>query len=201
MPEQGIKRQTFILGIFLGFVCGFMAGAGFAVYKNAFRTPPAAIHTQSAGEKNQVSDQQAAAVNNLERQVVAEPNNFQLWTQLGNMYYDTNQPERAIKAYTRSLELHTGDANLLTDLGVMYRSIGQPNKALEYFDRAIALDPVHQQSRLNKGIVLMYDLHNPNKAIAVWEELLRMDPEARTASGDYVRDFIDQVQKERGGNQ
>ena len=99
------------------------------------------------------------------------------------------------------MELHTGDANLLTDLGVMYRSIGQPKKALEYFDRAIALDPTHQPSRLNKGIVLMYDLHSPDKAIATWEELLRIDPEARTAGGDSVRDLIKEVKNEREGRQ
>jgi tetratricopeptide (TPR) repeat protein len=80
----------------------------------------------------------------------------------------------------------------------MYRSIGQSKKAIEYFDRAIALDPTHQPSRLNKGIVLMYDLQEPDRAIAVWEELLRMDPNAVTASGDSVSDFVEQVKKERG---
>jgi tetratricopeptide (TPR) repeat protein len=83
----------------------------------------------------------------------------------------------------------------------MYRSEGQSKKAIEFFDQAIALDPTHEHSRLNKGIVLMYDLHNPDKAIAAWEELLRINPEARTASGDSVRDFIEEVKKERGDTQ
>ena len=200
MPDQGIKKQTLIVAIFLSFICGFLAGAGFAIYKTTPRTqPPLSTHTGKADSG--VSEQQAKTITDLEGQVAATPNDFQLWTQLGNIYYDTNQPDKAIKAYTRSLELHTGDANLLTDLGVMYRSIGQPKKALEYFDRAIALDPTHQPSRLNKGIVLMYDLHSPDKAIATWEELLRIDPEARTAGGDSVRDLIKEVKNEREGRQ
>lgn len=200
MPDHGIKKQTLILSIVFSFVWGFLAGAWFTIHKIGNRTPPPVKQVEKGSEKNGIPDQQAAAIANLEKEVAASPNNFQLWTQLGNLYYDTNQPDKAIKAYTRSLELHTGDANLLTDLGVMYRSAGQSKKAIEYFDRAIALDPTHQPSRLNKGIVLMYDLKEPEKAIAAWEELLRMDPGAMTASGDSVRDFVDQVKKERGGS-
>lgn len=199
MPDQGIKKQTLLIAVFLSFICGFLAGAGFAIYKGGTGSVPIATTTGSSNGPNGVSDQQAAAITDLEAQLTSNPNNFQLWTQLGNLYYDTGQPEKAIKAYSRSLELHTGDANLLTDLGVMYRRVGQPKKALEYFDRAIAVDPKHEPSRLNKGIVLVYDLHEPAKAIVVWEDLLRIDPNAKTASGDTVRDLIEEVKSEQGG--
>ena len=202
MPDQGVKRQTLIVAILLSFVCGFLAGAGFAIYKTTPpASPPVSAHTENTDSQSGISEQQKKTIQDLELQVAATPNDFQLWTQLGNTYYDANQPDKAIKAYTRSLELHAGNANLLTDLGVMYRSIGQPKKALEYFEQAIALDPTHEPSRLNKGIVLMYDLHSPDKAIATWEELLRMDPEARTAGGDSVRDLIQEVKNEREGKQ
>ena len=44
----------------------------------------------------------------------------------------------------------------------------------------------------------MNDLHNPGKALEVWEELLRIDPDAKTANGDSVRDYVAKVKKERG---
>jgi len=198
MPDQGIKRQTLILAILLSFICGFLAGAGFAIHKTGLHDTPVSTPTGSAREKGGIAEQQTKAISDLEVQVTATPNDFQLWTQLGNLYYDTNQPEKAIKAYTRSLELHSGDANLLTDMGVMYRSSGQPIKAVEFFDQAIALNPTHEHSRLNKGIVLMYDLHKPDKAIATWEELLRINPETRTAGGDSVRNLIEEAKKDRG---
>ena len=198
MPDNGFKKQTLILSVLFSFIWGFLAGAGYTIHKIGNRSSLPGTHVEKGSEKNGSPDQQMVAIANLETEVAASPNDFQLWTQLGNLYYDTNQAEKAIKAYTRSLELHTGDANLLTDLGVMYRSAGQSKKAIEYFDRATVLDPTHQPSRLNKGIVLMYDLQEPDKAIAVWEELLRMDPGAMTASGDSVRDFVEQVKKERG---
>lgn len=198
MAVPGIKRQTLIIAVFISFGCGFLAGAGFAVYKT---TGPAAAITQtgSDGAGGGISGEQAAAIAVLEKQTAAAPGDFQLWIQLGNAYYDTNQPEKAIRAYTRSLDLHTGDANLLTDLGMMYRGAGQPEKAIEYFDRAIALEPHHQPARLNKGVVLLEELHSPDRAIATWEELLRIDPEAKAANGDFVRDYIQEAKRQQGG--
>lgn len=198
MTDQGTKKQTLILAICISFICGFLAGAGFAIYKTGPGASSLGTHVEGASDQHGISEQQAKSIANLEAQVAAAPDNFQLWTQLGNLYYDTNQQEKAIKAYTRSLELHAGDANLLTDLGVMYHGAGQPEKAIEFFDRAIALDPTHEPSRLNKGIVLMNDLHNPGKALEVWEELLRIDPDAKTANGESVREYVAEIKKERG---
>ena len=108
----------------------------------------------------------------------------------------TDQPDKAIEAYTRSLALHPGDANLMTDLGVMYRNTGQKDKAIESFDKARQLDPKHEPSRLNKGIVLLFDMNDPAGAIASWEELLRINPEAKMTDGTSVREFIAQLKKE-----
>ncbi len=197
MPKQGTNKQTLIIAVLVSFICGFITGAGFAIFTNRSASEIASASSGNNSRQPGITDKQAAEITSLEAQVTTDPNNFELWTQLGNLYYDSDQPEKAIKAYSRSLELHTGNANLLTDLGVMYRRIGQPKKAIEYFDRAMAMDPKHEPSRLNKGIVLVYDLHEPKKAIAVWEDLLRIDPDARTASGDSVRDLIQEVQNEQ----
>ena len=151
--------------------------------------PALPVATNSQSEH----DETHQALINLEAEVTANPTNFQAWTRLGNLYFDTNQPQKAIEAYNKSLELHTGDANILTDLGVMYRRTQQPDKAIASFDRAIAADPTHQQSRFNKGIVLFYDKGDKEGALAAWEELLKIDPQAKTGNGESIRDFINSV--------
>ena len=198
MPTQGIKKQTLVIAVIASFVCGFLAGAGYAIYKGVGSPEAATTNVNNVSGQIGISDKQASEISSLEAQLAENPTNFQMWTELGNLYYDTGQPEKAIKAYSRSLELHTGSANLLTDMGVMYRRIGQPQKAIEYFDKAMAMDPKHEPSRLNKGIVLVYDLHQPKKAVAVWEELLRIDPDARTASGDTVKNLIQEIKDQQG---
>ncbi len=190
--KKMVKKETLILAVFIAFIGGFLAGAGFAVYKLGPEETPH-DHQQEA---NAMSDQESKAIASLEAEVTAKPDNFQLWSRLGNLYYDTDQPQKAIGAYTRSLELHSEDANIWTDLGVMYRRTKQPEKAIEAFEKAIAVDPAHQFSRMNKGIVQLYDLNDAPAAINTWEELLQVHPDAKTANGDSIREFVDHIKEE-----
>jgi cytochrome c-type biogenesis protein CcmH/NrfG len=179
------------------FIAGFLAGVGFAAYKMRPAASPSAPAQENARQNDQqIPKETAAAIAQLEDMVTRDPKDYQSWIKLGHHYYDTDQPEKAIQAYTQSLTLHSGDANLLTDLGVMYRATGQKEKAIESFDKARAMDPKHEPSRLNKGIVMLFDLNDPAGAIASWEELLRLNPEAKMTDGSSVREFVGHIKDE-----
>lgn len=190
-PQRQQKGQ--LVTYFIIFVFGFLSGIAFTVFKG--ETPQGVPPSPQTGQAN-TSNDTSEAILNLEAEVTSNPDNFQNWVRLGHLYYDSNQPEKAIKAYTKSLELHSGDANLLTDLGVMYRRTNQPEKAIELFDQAISKDPGHLPSRFNKGIVLMYDLNRTEAAIASWEDVLRINPDAKTSSGEPIADFLRNIKEE-----
>ena len=118
------------------------------------------------------------------------PTNADAWKQLGNVYFDTGNSAKAIRAYEKSLELSPGNPNVLTDLGVMYRRNGQPGKALEAFNEAIAIAPSHEQSRFNKGIVLLNDMNDREGAIKAWEDLLKVNPSATAPNGQPLSEAI-----------
>ena len=126
----------------------------------------------------------------MTRETAQNPKNVAAWVQLGNLYFDTNQFEKAIWAYNKSLELDAGNANVWTDLGVMYRRSGQPREAIRAFDAAIRADPRHEVSRFNKGIVLMHDLNDPEGAVQAWEELLKINPFAMGPGGKSVDELV-----------
>jgi tetratricopeptide (TPR) repeat protein len=115
---------------------------------------------------------------------------------LGNLYFDSGNYQGAIRSYRKYLELDPDNADVLTDLGVMYRRNGQPDQAVASFDRAIAVDPQHQQSRYNKGVVLMQDLGQADTAVDVWRELLTINPEFRAPSGQRLSDMLAAMRKE-----
>ena len=193
-PEQQQKSgKGQLVTYFIIFVFGFLSGIAFTVYKGDV---PEGVSSSPPSETAQNNNETYEAILNLEAEVTANPDNFQNWISLGHLYYDSNQPEKAIGAYTKSLELHSGDANLLTDLGVMYRRTKQPEKALEQFDLAIKKDPGHLPSRFNKGIVLMYDLGDTEGAIASWEEVLKINPQAKTSSGEPIAEFLKHIKEE-----
>ncbi len=191
-PQHGKKdHKGQLVTYFMIFVFGFISGIAFTVYKG--ESPPPAVSSSSGGQDQAQDEETHKAILNLEAEVTANPEDFQSWVRLGHLYYDHNEPEKAIGAYTKSLEFHSGDANLLTDLGVMYRRTKQFQKAIDSFDQAIAKDPVHLPSRFNKGIVQMYDLNDPEGAIATWEELLAIDPQAKTANGEPISGFLEKI--------
>ena len=102
---------------------------------------------------------------------------------------------KAINAYTKSLELAPGNPDVLTDLGVMYRRNGQSDQAIASFDQAIKAAPYHEQSRFNKGVVLMFDKHDQAGALKVWEELLAINPNVTAPNGQPLADFMVELQK------
>ena len=198
-PQQKNKpKKSPLVTYFIIFVFGFLSGVAFTVYKGG--TPGSTPTASTNGETQTQNNDTGQAIINLEAEVTANPDNFNNWVHLGHLYYDSNQPEKAIGAYTKSLELHSGDANLYTDLGVMYRRTQQPEKAMEMFNKAIKMDPSHLPSRFNKGIVLMYDLKDSAGAIATWEELLKIDPEAQTANGQHIHELVDQIKTDLAKN-
>lgn len=195
-----VKQETMLIAIAITFLLGFLTGTIFTVYKSGPSKTPAASQPANAPEQQgtTLNNEQAQAITALETEVEKNHTNAEAWTRLGNLYYDTNQSQKAINAYTHALELMPANADILTDLGVMYRHDNQPEKALESFDKAIQTNPRHEPSRLNKGVVLLYDLGKIPEALQAWQELLTVNPNATTANGKSVSDLIAEVTKEIG---
>jgi cytochrome c-type biogenesis protein CcmH/NrfG len=192
-PESNfVKKETMLIVALIALVVGFLGGIFYSALQSG---PTGSILTTSAPPQQQqqppgFTREQASNILRLEQEVAANPTNVEAWTQLGHVYFDTNNPAKAISAYEKSLELRPNDPNVLTDLGTMYRRNGQPDKALTSFDRAIAVDPRHEQSRFNKGIVLRYDMNDREGAVKAWEELLAINPNAMAPNGQPVSEAI-----------
>jgi tetratricopeptide (TPR) repeat protein len=118
----------------------------------------------------------------LEQMAQKEPKNAQLWTQLGNLYFDSHQPQKAIDAYAKALELKPNDPDVLTDQGIMYRELKKFDLAVANFEKANKADPNHVQSVFNAGVVYAYDLGLTDKAIAAWNKVIAMAPQSQQAA-------------------
>ncbi len=132
----------------------------------------------------------AQQIEETKKLLESQPGSVNLWTKLGNLYFDTDQYANAIDAYSKSVALDPENAHVLTDLGVMYRRSGNPQKAVDNFDKAILVSPTHETARFNKGIVLYYDLKDKAGALQAWNGLVQMNPGARTPNGKLVKDMI-----------
>lgn len=131
-----------------------------------------------------------------EKLVAREPTNIRAWVMLGNDYFDTNQPQKAINAYQRALELNPNDTDVLTDQGVMYQRVQWFDKAVANFLKAQEINPKHLQSLYNLGIVYSQNLNQPDKAIAAWTKYLELEP--ANPNAPQVRMMMEDVKAKSG---
>jgi cytochrome c-type biogenesis protein CcmH/NrfG len=199
-PATGyVKKETMLWFTTIALVVGFLLGVVLTVYKSSSGLPVPSAPPRSQPPPPQAGTQgpsveTAARIFKLEKLTNQSPNDAEAWIQLGNSYFDSENHEKAINAYQKYLALKPDDANVLTDMGVMYRRSGKPAEAIEAFDKAIAVDPRHEVSRFNKGIVLMHDLNDIAGAVKAWEELVAVNPAAKSPNGQLVAELLLRMQ-------
>lgn len=193
-PKGYVNKETLLIVAAIALIAGFLAGVLLTVYKSRSGVPSHgyAPHQQQPHDPEQhaVPGELAVKIFELEKKLSQNQSDFDQWVQLGNLYFDTNNHEKAIMAYNKSLEQHPGQTDVLTNLGIMYRGSGKYIEAVAAFDKAISSDPDHEISRFNKGIVLMHDLNNIEGAIKEWEKLVEINPDAMSPGGKSVGELI-----------
>jgi tetratricopeptide (TPR) repeat protein len=193
VKEVEVKYVTLntalIIGI-VGLIVGFIGGNIYSLYKSGSMGPQQSnIPSSSQG----ISTAQSARMLSLEREVEKNPSSQPAWLELGNIYFDTGKFQDAIQAYSKYLSLNPNNPDVWTDLGVMYRRIGNPAEAVSSFDKAIELNPQHEQARFNKGIVQFYDMGNRDEAMKTWQELIAINPNFITTSGQTIKEFLEKL--------
>lgn len=190
-----VSRSTFVLALALVLLIGIGVGRYLFPDASGF-TPGAEGQKRPLGEKSNI----AAAVNpnkqlfdailQHEEELRRDPKNAESWEHLGNLYFDANDPAKAVNAYLKALELNPGNISVLVDCGVMYRELRQYDKALEFFKKALAIDSKHEFALFNSGIVLYHDLDRKDEAMEAWRALVAINPNAKAPSGELVSDMI-----------
>jgi tetratricopeptide (TPR) repeat protein len=180
-----MKKETVILIVVIAFLVGFISGATVAILrgtKGAEKTamvqkPQMALPGAPAPAAPPPRDsiEAASQVQTLKEIVKKDPKNLPAWVELGNLYFDTDQPKEAIETYGRYLAVKPDNPDVRTDMGIMYRKLGQFDRALEEFRKAARSDPKHVNSRYNIGLVLLHDKQDIQGAIKAWEEYLKVD--------------------------
>jgi tetratricopeptide (TPR) repeat protein len=181
-----MKKETVILIVIIAFLVGFISGATIAILRGTKSTEKTAMVQKPQLAPPPVSKgldamEEASKIRTLKEIVGKEPKNLAAWAELGNLYFDTDQPQEAIEAYGRYLAIKPDNPDVRTDMGIMYRKLGQFDKALEEFKKAAQGDPKHINSRYNLGLVLLHDKGNIEAAVKAWEDYLKVDPNSEKA--------------------
>ena len=185
-----MKKENALLAVVIAFIIGVVTGASVAILTRPKSGEGAAmVQSSQLGPQadlppnsSELSPLEAAAkIQPLKDILKKDPKNLSAWVELGNLYFDSNQPNEAIEAYSHYLAIKPDNPDVRTDMGIMYRKIGNFDRAIEEFKRAAKDDPKHAGSRYNMGIVLLHDKGDVKGAVKAWEDYLRVDPNSDRA--------------------
>jgi len=181
-----------IAGILFGLIAGWIIGS----QQSAARPPAAARAAAPQGAAGSGTGRAAVLdetqVNALKAVAEREASNATPRVQLGNLYFDAERYDEAIKWYGDAIKLSPNDVNVSTDLGVSYYYSNQPDKALEQFTHSLKLDPKHGKTLLNVGIVKAFGKQDLDGAAQAWREVIQHAPDS--PEGQAAKRALDSLQ-------
>jgi len=190
-----------IAGIVFGLLAGWIIGSQQAILRPGV-APQAAPQQAAAPPANGSGSTRAAIldesqVNALKSVAARETANATPRVQLGNLYFDAERYEDAIKWYEEAIKLSPNDVNLSTDLGVSYYYVNQADRALEQFNRSLRIDPKHAKTLLNLGIVKAFGKQDLQGASEAWQQVIAFAPQSPEAQA--AKRALDSLQSAHPG--
>lgn len=178
-------------GLIVGWILGTQQAPGPMGGVPAAQVAPAAVvpATRPALDESQVT-----ALRNIADR---DPKNMASRVQLGNLHFDAERYQEAIKWYEEALALGDRDVNVSTDLGVCYYYTNQPDRAVTQLEYSLSVDPKHTKTLLNLGIVRAFGKQDLPGAMAAWDEVIKLDP--NSPEGQSARRALDNLQSAHPG--
>ncbi len=166
-----------LAGVLFGLLAGWIIGTeqGPRSPATAPPAPAAAAQTTPASRPAEVDQAQVNALTSLAQN---QPKDAGPRVQLGNLYFDAERYDDAIKWYSEALAISPDDPDVSTDLGVSYYYTNQPDRAIAQFNHSLEVNPKHPKTLLNLGIVRAFGKQDLEGATKAWEQLVEIAPDS-----------------------
>jgi len=123
--------------------------------------------------KQGMLDQAAAA---LQKLLDLDPNNSSAHNDLGNIFQQLEEFEKAISEYQAAIRSDPTNHEPHNNIGIIYTTQGKPGEAVREFEIARKLCPDYPDVYNNLGVIY-YDLQQFDDAILMYEKALELRPD------------------------
>ena len=175
---MGMSRQQ-VNGIFAVIVIGLAAVAGISLFNKSgnpvIRDSAVKENADATLPDNHPPEEIAKRLASLIQMSAEDPQNADIPLEIGNVYYDLGDYDKAAASYRKSLEIQPQNPYVETDLATCLHYLNRNDEALSILDKVLKYRPNFPPALYNKGIVLIHGMNDPESGIAAWEELLKQD--------------------------
>ena len=116
------------------------------------------------------------AINSYKQGLTIEPNNAEVYYNLGNAYKKLSQLSMAVTAYQQALEIQPNYIDAHNNLGNAFNALGFHKKAIECFENALKLNSEFATAHNNLGITLNA-IGQQEIAIKSYKRALEINPD------------------------
>lgn len=113
----------------------------------------------------------------LLRKLKSDPDNPQLWNQVGLIYKSAHQFKQSEGYFEKSLQYDPKNLGVRADYASCMYYTGDVDGALAQLNQSLTYDPKHAGTLMNIGIIKWRGKNDVNGAIAAWEQLLQYHPD------------------------
>ncbi len=183
-----------VAGILFGLIAGWIIGTQYEAGRQQAATPAPAAAASTAPQPPSLDEAKVTAFRSVADR---EPTNAAPRAQLGDLYFDAERFDDAVKWYEEALKINGNDVRVSTQLGMSYYYTNQTDRSLQQLERSIKLDPKHAETWLNFGFVKAFGKQDLAGAEAAWQQVLKITPDG--PEGQAARRALDSLRSAHSG--
>lgn len=192
-----------VICFLLGLPAGYLFHGGSPRAATPAQATPAAEAPQGHGGMNaanvtpeQLRHMADKAAEPILAELKSKPNDAALLAKAGDVYYDAQQFDEAVKYYESALKLDPKSPNVRSDMATAYYYMGNADRAIAELNTSLQYRPNHPQTLLNLGLIKWQAKMDIEGAVAAWQKLLDTNPNFEQAA--QVREMIAQARQHSG---
>jgi len=157
-------------------------------------SPPDHIHSRDDVPQQPDRRQAMQAIGELETRLKEEPDNVTLWLQLGHIYLELRDFEKATTVFRQATVVDPENAEALVDLGIALNANNHSDKAYPIFKQAVQKFPQYTEGWLRLGLIYRFRLKDNASALQYLEKYIAMEPPERV--DPRVKSEIEKIKQE-----
>ncbi len=151
---------------------------------------------QSQQQQEQVDPAIVQRIQSLENTVRTGTKDVKVLSELGQLYFDTGQLDKASVAFGAALDIEPDNASLHNYLGLAYFWTGRSKEAIAEYKKATEVDPQAAEAYYNLALALSHSQPSDTPgAIGYWKKVIEIAPDTPLAKKS--QEYID---KNTGGS-